>query len=85
MAPLNEHQKLPGGTGALPAPLLPLPHPPHPPHPPTPPLPPLSTHQLPGGTKLSGVRGSVWLDKMLQNDRDNNDNFMSPSHGAGDA
>lgn len=80
MAQLNEHQKLPGGTGALPALLLLLL-----PHPPTLPLPPLSTHQLPGGTKLTGVRGSLRLDKMLQNDRDNNDNFMSPSHGAGDA
>lgn len=28
----------------------------------------------PGGTKLSGVRGTLRLDKMLQNDRDNNDN-----------
>lgn len=28
----------------------------------------------PGGTKLSGVRGTPRLDKMLQNDRDNNDN-----------
>lgn len=28
----------------------------------------------PRGTKLSGVRGSLRPDKMLQNDRDNNDN-----------
>lgn len=43
-----------------------------------PPHPPLSSHQHsfqpPGGTKLSGVRGTLRLDKMLQNDRDNNDN-----------
>lgn len=69
---------------SLPALPPPPPHPPSP-HPPIPAVPPLSTHQLPGGTKLSGVRGSLRLDKMLQNDRDNNDNFMSPSHGAGDA
>lgn len=55
----------------------------HKPPPPSHPAPtsfsaPLGAHrhslQPPGGTKLSGVRGTLWLDKMLQNDRDNNDN-----------
>lgn len=47
-----------------------------PPLPPIPSPPTLGSHpfQPPGGTKLSGVRGTLQLDKMLQNDRDNNDN-----------
>lgn len=77
--------KLPWGQKMPPTPIL-LPHliPSV-----SPPLPRLGSHQHsfqpPGGTKLSEVRGTLWLDKMLQNDSDNNDNefhvSQSWSHG----
>lgn len=63
--------KAPWRTGAHPRPLSCS-------LPPIVPLLPLGSHhqsfQPPGGTKLSEVRGTLRLNKMLQNDRDNNDN-----------
>ena len=40
-----------------------------------------TTHlQPPGGTKLSGVRGTPWPDKMLQNDKNDNEFHVSQSY-----